>query len=172
MKRFVLHIVLIFFVLLSTTTVYAQIQNNKSDVYINDIGDFYMVEQHLVSDSGARLVPVGVIQGVDDVYYIEYQYELIVKDGMDLNVLINDLMFSNELVNYDDLDDTFQFDISKKVLGSVDYAESLFANHEAASRIQITVLVSMMEPSTMELMQALAGGQLSFELYFYAMNHL
>ena len=171
MKKFILQIVLIFFVFTSTTAVYSQVKKPNDDMYINSVGDFYLVDQHLVSNNNSTLIPVGEIRGVNDVYYVEYEYEVIVKDGMDLSIMIDDLFFTNELVSNEELRDTFQFNITEEVVQQLDYSEHMFGEQELANRVIVHVQVSMSNPETFELMQNLIGGQLSFEVYFFAISN-
>lgn len=169
MKNILLRIVLVFFVFTSSTAVYAQVESND-DLYIDEAGDFYLVEQQLVGQPGQSLVPRGVILGENDVYYIEYQYEAIVKEGMELQVLIEDLMFSNSNLTQEELEQVFYFDITMTPIEVLDYHEHMFSSVETAQRVEVTVQVSMELPETYELYQQIVGEQLTFEVYFFAMN--
>lgn len=169
MKNIMISLVLIFFIFSSTTVIYAQI-TDSDDVYLDTISDYYLADETLVSKAGSTLIPEGNIRGVNDVYYVEYQYEVIVKEGMELQVMIEDLFFSNTGVSIEDLQSTFRFDISKTVVNRLDYSEHLFGKNEDAERVIITVKVSMVEPESNELYAKLIGGQLTFDVYFFAVN--
>ncbi|QMS84628.1 hypothetical protein [Candidatus Xianfuyuplasma coldseepsis] len=169
MKNILLRVVLVFFVFTSSTAVYAQVESND-DLYIDEAGDFYIVEQQLVGEPGQSLVPQGVILGENDVYYIEYGYQVIVKEGMELQVLIEDLLFSNSNVAQEDLEQVFHFDISTTVVETLEYYEHMFSGVDTAQVVDVTVQVSMELPGTYELYQQIVGEQLAFEVYFFAMN--
>lgn len=167
MKNIMRSLVLIFFIFSSTTVVYSQIKK-PDEVYLNAISDYYLVDEALVSNAASTLVPVGAIRGLHDVYYVEYQYEVVVKKGMELQVSIEDLFFNQNDISQEDLQQTFQFDVTKTVTEELGYNDHLFAQDEVAQRIIVTVRVSMMEPSTNDLYDNLVGGQLMFDVYFYA----
>lgn len=167
MKRMIVTLVLMFLIFSSTTAVYSQIKSTD-DVFIDSISEFYLVDQRLVSDTNATLVPVGAIRGINDVYAIEYTYEVIVKDGMDLSVMIEDLLFSTGTLDDATLRDTFTFDIEQTIVETLEYNEHLFGQGVTANRIEITVKVSMNEPESYDIYQQLVGGNLQFEVYFFA----
>jgi len=167
MKNIIRSLVLIFFIFSSTTVIYGQVKKTD-DVYLNSIKDYYLVDQTLVSNQGSTLVPMNAIRGVNDVYYIEYEYEVVVKKGMDLQVSIEDMFFSKTDISKDDLLNTFDFEVTKTVVEQLGYNEHVLRQSEVAERIMVHVTISMNEPSTRELMDSLVGGQLMFDVYFYA----
>jgi len=65
---------------------------------LNELSDFDIVNQNMVNPQGSTLVPSGVIRGVNDVYFIDFEYEVLVKKDMDLQIMIEDLVFTNELL--------------------------------------------------------------------------
>jgi hypothetical protein len=167
MKRMIVAMVLTFLIFTSTTAVYSQMKGSD-DVFIDSISDFYLVDQQLVSDTNATLVPIGAIRGVNDVYEIEYTYEVIVKDGMDLNVMIEDLLFSTGTLDADTLRNTFTFEIEQSIIETLEYNDHFFGQGVTANRIEISVKVSMNEPASYEIYQQLVGGNLQFEVYLFA----
>jgi len=167
MKNIISSLVLIFFIFSSTTVVYGQIKQSD-DVYLNSISDYYLVDQTLISNQGSTLIPLGEIRGVNDVYYIEYEYEVVVKKGMDLQVSIEDIFFSHTDVSREELHNTFNFDITETVVEQLGYSEHLLDQNEVAERILVQVKVSMNEPASQELFSILIGGQLMFDVYFFA----
>lgn len=166
MKRIVISLVLIFLLFSSTSVVYAQVQD-KQDNVLDSISEFYLVDEQLMSPEGSTLVPLGAIRAVDDVYYIEYEYEVIVKEGMDLNVLIDDLIFTNDLVTKQELRNTFLFEIEEEVVETVGYQDHFLSEEVNANRIRVRVRVSMLEPESYELFTNLVNGSLNFEVYFF-----
>lgn len=166
MKRIVISLVLIFLFFSSTSVVYAQVQD-KQDNVLDSISEFYLVDEQLVSPEGSTLVPMGAIRAVNDVYYIEYEYEVVVKQGMDLNVLIDDLFFTNELVTDQELRNTFQFEIVEEVIETVGYHDHFLSEEVDANRVNVRVRVSMVEPESYELFTKLVNGSLNFEVYFF-----
>lgn len=165
-KRILTTLVLMFFIFSTSTFAYTSIKADDT-VYLNDISEFYLVDQRLKNDTNSTLVPVGAIRGVTDVYEIVYQYEVVIKDGTNLHVSIDDLFFSEPGIEREDLDDAFQFRIDKQVVEELTYSEHLFTEKVDAERVLITVTVSMNEPESVELFQQLIGGSLTFEVYFY-----
>jgi hypothetical protein len=166
MKRIVTSLVLIFLLFSSTSVVYAQIQD-KPDNVLDSISEFYIVDEQLVSPEGSTLVPIGAIRSVNDVYYIEYEYEVIVKQGMDLSVMIDDLVFTNDLVNEQELRNTFQFEIEEEVVDTVGYHDHFLSEETDANVVKVRVIVSMVEPESYELFTKLVNGSLNFEVYFF-----
>ena len=166
MKSIVMYVVLTFFILSSSTAVYSQIKEEDM-VYLNQQSEYYLVNEALVSPEGSALVPQGAIRGVNDVYYIEFQYVVVVKKGFDLQVLVEDLAFSNEDVLESELHDTFEFDFNVRVVDTIQHSEHFFDSEEAADVVMINVQVRMNEPNTIELYKGLMGGNLAFELRFF-----
>ena len=167
MKRMVISLVLIFFILSSTTVVYAQIKE-PNDILLDSISDYYLIDQKLMSGEASKLVPYGVARAENDVYYVVYQYEVVVRKGMDLQVMIEDMMFSQETVSNEQLRSVFTFDIDEQVVEELHFQENLLGESIDAQRIMITIRISMNEPSTYDLYRQLAGGHLTFEVYFFA----
>lgn len=166
MKRVVISLVLIFLLFSSTSVVYAQVRDQE-DNYLDSISEFYLVDEQLVSPEGSTLVPVGAIRAVNDVYYIEYEYEVIVKEGMNINIMIDDLVFTNNLVSDQELQSTFQFEIIEEVVETVEYHDHFLSEEVDANRVNVRVRVSMVEPETYELFTKLINGSLNFEVYFF-----
>ena len=166
MKRILIYTVLIFFIFLSTSTVYAQVQPEEN--YLKDISDYYIVDQTLISEDNSTLIPRGAIQGAHDVYEIQYEYEVIVKQGKEVYALVEDLWFSRENVNVEDLVNVFDFEFDYNIVETLDYHEHFFKEAVVAERVVITLSISMIEPESYELAKELMSGQLSFEVYFFA----
>jgi hypothetical protein len=167
MKKVFQLMILIFLLFSGTTALYAQVSKDDN-VYLNELSDFYLVDQALSNQHGGSLVPLGAIRGVNDVYYVDFEYEIVMKKGMDLQVLVEDIFFTNENVTEEQLLQTFNFDISYTVVEELQESEHFLSETELAERIIVTVSVSMNEPTTYELMSELFGGQLGFEVYFFA----
>ncbi len=165
MKRILVFVVLIFFIFTITNSIYSSVK--AEDPYLEDTSDYYIVDQKLNEKKGNNLVPNGVIQGIHDVYYIEYQYEIIIKDGKQLKSNIEQLWIS-EATDQEMLEKVFIFEFDYEVIGTLDYREHLFKESVSANRVIVTLRVSMEEPETYEIYQELAGKQLSFKVYFFA----
>lgn len=165
MKRILTSIVLIFFVFSASSLVYANVKDETT--YLDNISEFYLVQERLVSETNSTLIPVGTIQGVNDVYYVEYQYELLIKEGTDLNTTVKDLYLRTGDLTQEELEQVFVFDFDYEIEETVEYHESLFAPGVAANRVNVTLRVSMVEPESYEVFQELVGSQMSFEVYFF-----
>ncbi len=166
MKKFIISLVLVFLVLTSTTVVYANISEND-DVYLDSPSDFYLANETLQTEQGKTIIPLSQVRGVNDVHYVEYQYEVIVKDGFDLYATIEELAFSQHNLDSDTLNDLFNFDISYETLSNGSYQDSILSQSEDVNTVMVTVTISMNEPSTEELFYQVVGGSLSFEVYFF-----
>ncbi len=166
MKRILMYLVLMFFISLTTTYSYTQVTADN-EVYLEDISEFYLINEQLVSGRTSKLVPTGVIRAVGDVYEIVYQYELIIKDGTKLQSKVDDLMFSDSTVSNQQLRDTFNFRFDQTVVESFTYTGDLFEKPVEAQRVLVTLHVTMNAPQTYELYRQIAGGNLNFEVYFY-----
>ena len=136
------------------------------DPYLEDISDYYIVNQKVTREKDTTLIPVGAIQGVNDVYYIEYQYEIIIKHGKQLQTSINDLWISNSSVDQEILENVFIFEYDYDVVEALGYREHLFRESVSAKRVIVTVTLSMDEPETYEIYQQLVNQQISFEVHF------
>ena len=165
MKKLLLSLVLVFFVFTLTDSIYASVK--ADDLYLEDISDYYIVDQKLTHKKWSNLVPNGVIQGKNDVYYIEYQYEIIIKDGKQLESNIEQLWISGE-ISQEMLENVFTFEFDYEVIETLDYHKHLFKESVSANRVIVTLKVSMEEPKTYEIYQEFAGKQLSFKVYFSA----
>lgn len=166
MKRILTNLVLIFFIFSSTTVVYASVQ--KDDVVLDELSDLYIANEVLRSDRNASLIPEGAIQGVNDVYYIEYEYELIVKEGTNVYSDVRDLFMRTSDIDEETLKEVFNFEFTTEVVESLDYTEHLFGETINANRVVVTLTISMNEPETYEIFQQIVGGQLQFEVEFFA----
>ncbi|MCF7926201.1 MAG: hypothetical protein K9L74_01305 [Candidatus Izimaplasma sp.] len=167
MKNILKSLVLIFLIFSTTTSIYASVVKDDN-VYINETSDSYIINETLISDSKSTLIPSNQVRTVNDVHTIQYEYELIVKDGLVLDAEIIDLVFSNSTVTEANLEAIFNFHIDIETVESLDYSEHLFEGKESAIRVIVSLSISMNEPSTHELYQQLAGGQLMFNVSFYA----
>ena len=136
------------------------------DPYLEDISDYYIVNQNLAGAKGTNLIPTGAIQGVNDVYYIEYQYEIIIKHGKQLHASIKDLWITNSSVDQEILENVFNFEYDYNVVEVLGYREHLFRESVSAKRVIVTVTLSMDEPETYEIYQRLVNEQISFEVHF------
>lgn len=159
---------ILIFLFVSSTSVMVVQATNSDDVYLNELSDFYLVDQKMTSNDGSKLVPEGVVRGVNDVYHVDFEYEVVVKKGMDLQVLVEDLLFTNELVTEEELQETFYFTVNQKVVEELEASDQFFGGNEEAERVVVTISVAMNQPQSYESFQHLIGGQLTFEVYFFA----
>lgn len=166
MKRILTNLVLIFFIFSSTTVVYASVK--KDDVVLDELSDLYIANEVLRSDSNATLIPEGAIQGVNDVYYIEYEYELIVKEGTNVYSDVRDVFMRTSDIDEETLMEVFNFEFTTEVIETLDYTEHLFGETIEANRVVVTLRISMNEPATYEIFEQIVGGQLQFEVEFFA----
>ena len=97
MKRLVTLLVLMFFVFSGTMIIYAS--SITHDDVLASPSDFYLVESKLVSPENATLVPIGTIRSVNNVYYIDFTYELVIKEGLALHSEVYELHFSDSSVS-------------------------------------------------------------------------
>jgi|GEM_PF-3675232 hypothetical protein len=163
MKRLVTLLVLMFFVFSGTMIIYAS--SITHDDVLASPSDFYLVESKLVSPENATLVPIGTIRSVNNVYYIDFTYELVIKEGLALHSEVYELHFSDSSVSDEELREIFNFDITQSTSNELN---TLVSNGDYQSVI-VNVRVSMNQPQSEELMQQLVNGQLTFEMYFFAM---
>ena len=163
MERILIFIVLIFFIFTATDIVYTNVK--ADDAFLEDASDYYMVDQRLTEGNGNTLIPKGAIQGVNDVYYVEFQYEIILKEGKELESSIEQLWISNS-VSQEMLEEIFNFEFEYEEVNTLDYREHLFRESVSASVVIVTLRVSMNEPATYEVFQQLIGRDLSFKVYF------
>ena len=166
MKRILTNLVLIFFIFSSTTVVYASVKSD--DVVLDELSDLYIANEVLRSDHNASLIPEGAIQGVNDVYYIEYEYELIVKEGTNVYSDVRDLFMRTSDIDEETLFEVFNFEFETEIIESLDYTEHLFGETISANRVIVTLRISMNEPTTYEIFEQIVGGQLQFEVEFFA----
>ncbi len=165
MKKLIIGLVLVFLIFIFTDSIYATVK--ADDPYLEDTTDYYIVNQKLLNKKGNNLVPNGAIQGKNDVYYIEYQYEIIIKDGKQLGSNIEQLWMS-ETLSQEMLEKVFTFEFDYEEIETLDYREHLFKESVTANRVIVTLKVSMEEPETYEIYQELFGKQLSFKVCFTA----
>ena len=163
MKRILIFMVLIFFIFTFTNSIYTGVK--ADELFLEDASDYYMVDQVLTNSEGNTLVPNGVIQGINDVYYIEYQYKIIIKDGKELLSSIEQLYISNT-TNQEMLEEVFNFEFEYEEIGTLDYREHMFRESVTAKTIIVTLRVSMEEPETYEIFKEIAGKELSFKVLF------
>lgn len=166
MKRLLISVVLIFFIFSTSSIVYTEVKGS-TDPFLEDSSDFYLTSQKLQSKNNSTLVPTGVIQGVNDVYFIEYQYELLIKEGTDLHSSVKNLAFNNADLDNETIEQLFNFEFSYEVVETINYHEDLFGAGVDADRIIVTLIITMNEPNSYELFEIIAGNQLSFESYFF-----
>ena len=166
MKNFIMSLVLIFLIFSSTTAVYASF-NQDENVYLDNTSDFYIANETLITDSNKTLIPLNQVRGVNDVYYVTYEYELIIKDGYNIHAVVEDLTFSNQNVTEDTISSTFNFEIDSTTVKSISHSEHLLDQAENADVVVVTVTISMNEPATYDDFTDLVGGYLSFETYFF-----
>ncbi|MEC9485827.1 MAG: hypothetical protein UMR38_08200 [Candidatus Izemoplasma sp.] len=166
MKKFVIGLVLVFLVLSSTTVIYANVSNND-DVYLNNPSDFYIAQETLVSEQNKTIIPLTQVRGLDDVHYVSYQYDVIVKEGYTLYAQIEDLGFTQGNLDTETLERLFNFDVTYETLSDGTYNKTLFSQAEDTETVRITVKVSMNEPQSKTIVYQLVGGSLTFETYFF-----
>jgi hypothetical protein len=149
-----------FFVFTSTTFVYSEFKPTDGTVFASS-SDQYVITKKLSGPSGVNLVPVGAIRGVNDVYYLDFTYDVYVKENLQLNVEVSNLSFSNKQITEEELQKIFNFDITLQNV--IDDQKNYLGNDTYVHKV-ITIRVSMNEPDSMELMENIIGGKLTYSL--------
>ncbi|MFH5882606.1 hypothetical protein [Liberiplasma polymorphum] len=174
--------ILLFLSLTITSSIAFAVWDNASDnddniIIIGDGANLDVVKVLRAPSNGERLIPMKAFKGSNDVYYYQYEYDIIFNKDGSLVINIIDIMTDSELENLSEhfnffisLDETDFYSNQDTLTIMLTEGNAYYNEVLEVFNFKVFITVTMNEPDSLSAKEALANQALNFSVHFQALQ--
>lgn len=160
MKKLIILVVLIFSLLSTVDYAYSYYNEETSYVVANEEGLYKLSEP--VNKTQKALVPLGVVLGENETYYVTFEYTVYVEEDVDYEMYLSSIILNNE-ISTELPDELFNVEFTVDQVNTKPIKQALLGNSNTAVELLITATVSMNNLEDFNDYQLLWNKELDFE---------
>ncbi|MFU8787163.1 MAG: hypothetical protein ACNA7U_07910 [Candidatus Izemoplasmataceae bacterium] len=174
--------ILLFLSLTITSSIAFAVWDNASDnddniIIIGDGANLDVVKVLRAPSNGERLIPMNAFKGSNDVYYYQYEYDIIFNKDGSLVINIIDIMTDSDLENLSEhfnffisLDETDFYSNQDTLTIMLTEGNAYYNEVLEVFNFKVFITVTMNEPDSLSAKEALANQALNFSVHFQALQ--
>jgi hypothetical protein len=174
--------ILLFLSLTITSSIAFAVWDNASDnddniIIIGDGANLDVVKTLRAPSNGERLIPMNAFKGSNDVYYYQYEYDIIFNKDGSLVINIIDIMTDSDLENLSEhfnffisLDETDFYSNQDTLTIMLTEGNAYYNEVLEVFNFKVFITVTMNEPDSLSAKEALANQALNFSVHFQALQ--